>query len=326
MLQQTTVKAVVPYFERFIARFPTIETLASASEEEVLRYWEGLGYYSRGRNLRRAAIRINEAFSGAMPESLNDLQSLPGIGRYTAGAIMSFAFNQPAPILEANTLRLYARLLGYAEDPRNVAGQHLLWSFASLLPTGTQSGQVNQALMELGSLVCTPRDPSCSRCPLNEFCIAFRNGQQTHIPLLAKRPEITPLVEACVAVQRDGRWLLRRREDTERWAGLWDFPRGPVDSIRYSQRLTQSLRAAVATELEHQLAADWQMTAQLTTHEMQIRHSVTRYRIRLLCFQATWLHGNPTQGTTRWATPEEITELPLTVTARQVARWVSNGE
>ncbi len=166
MLQQTTVKAVIPYYERFLDRFPDIRSLAAASEGEVLQYWEGLGYYSRGRNLRLAAIAVCDRYAGRFPETVAELQILPGIGRYTAGAIRSFAFDLPAPIVEANTLRLYCRLLAYDGDPTSSAGQKLLWSFAESLQPGKSAGRLNQALMELGATVCLPVNPMCETCPI----------------------------------------------------------------------------------------------------------------------------------------------------------------
>lgn len=319
MLQQTTVKAVVPYFDRFVEQFPTVQDLAAASEEDVLRHWEGLGYYSRGRNLRRGAIQICEQHNGMMPTDVGTLQQIPGIGRYTAGAIVSFAYDRGAPILEANTVRVYSRLLGYRDDPRKAAGQRLLWDLAALLPPKTGAGLTNQALMEVGSLVCRPQNPDCPACPLQEFCTAFRLGLQQEIPVAAKRPEITPLVEGAIAVQRQGRFFVRRRSNEERWSGLWDFPRCSVRSLEYATRLSRQALRPVERELTDHLQQDWGLRIALQGDPLQIRHSVTRYRIRLLCYQAEWLSGSIPDGETRWATPEELASLPLSVTARQFA-------
>ena len=225
MLQQTTVVAVVPYFERFLDRFPTVRDLAAADENDVLRLWEGLGYYSRARNLRKAAQVIVHEYDGVFPSDVDTIQKLPGIGRYTAGAIASFAFDRRAPIVEANTLRLYCRLLGYAGDPRSKAGQDELWSFAEAILPKTQPGRLNQALMELGATVCSPKEPDCEHCPVHSHCRAFVEGTQAAIPQLATRPVITDVVEVSVAVRQGKKYLLRRRPPGERWAGLWDFVR-----------------------------------------------------------------------------------------------------
>lgn len=187
MLQQTTVAAVIPYFERFLAQFPTVAELAAAPENEILRLWEGLGYYSRARNLHRAAKVVTEHYDGCFPQDILSLQALPGIGRYTAGAIASFAFDAAAPIVEANTLRLYSRLLGYDGDPRSKKGQSILWGFAESILPRTKPGRLNQALMELGGSVCLPREPHCESCPVQQHCRAFRDGTQATIPRTNRR-------------------------------------------------------------------------------------------------------------------------------------------
>ena len=166
MLQQTTVAAVVPYFERFVERFPTVRTLADAQQDQVLRMWEGLGYYSRARNLHKAAQTVIREFEGQFPDTVDQLKQLPGIGPYTAGAIASFAFDQPAPIVEANTLRLYSRLIELDIDPRGTEGQKKLWKFAAWIVSRRRAADFNQAVMDIGSQVCRPKDPQCPTCPL----------------------------------------------------------------------------------------------------------------------------------------------------------------
>src|SRR3990172_6150877 len=225
MLQQTTVKAVVGYYERFLREFPTVEALAAAPEESVLRQWEGLGYYTRARNLHRAAGVVVRELSGRFPQEVDELLRLPGIGRYTAGAVASFAFDRPAPIVEANTQRLYSRLLGYAGDLRSSTGQRVLWQFAERLVPHKSPGRFNQALMELGATVCAPVDPQCDRCPMRRDCAALRHGRQNEIPLAHRRPEPTDVTEAAVAVRSQDAFLLLQRPAGQRWAGLWDFPR-----------------------------------------------------------------------------------------------------
>ena len=244
MLQQTTVVAVKPYFERFLQRFPDVAALAAADEEDVLRLWEGLGYYSRARNLHRAARAIVER-GGMFPSTVEELLQLPGIGRYTAGAIVSFAFDRPAPILEANTLRLYSRLLGYRDDPRSTVGQRLLWSFAEQLVPTKAAGEFNQALTDLGATVCTPTDPRCDDCPVAACCRALAEQAQADIPQAARRPEITALHEACIAIESNGCFLLIRRPEGARWAGLWDFVRFPweTDGEQPSQKRTRRKRS-----------------------------------------------------------------------------------
>jgi A/G-specific adenine glycosylase len=283
MLQQTTVKAVIPYFQRFLARFPTLQDLAGAEEAEVLQYWEGLGYYSRGRNLRLAAQHVCKEFDGCFPADLVDLQKLPGIGRYTAGAIRSFAFDLPAPIVEANTLRLYSRLLGFDGDPRSASGQSLVWAFAERLQPVRAAGHLNQALMELGATLCTPGKPRCDQCPVHQHCIAFQEGRQHEIPRKPSRPAVTQTVEATIAIRQENRLLVRQRGREERWAGMWDFIRFPIESVNFSDQMTKNQKQRLLKEVATQASGitGWNIVPEEITTE--IRHSVTRYQIRLIC-------------------------------------------
>ena len=210
--------------------FPTIETLARADEHEVLRLWEGLGYYRRARQLHQAAKIIVAEHGGRFPRDPQVVRRLPGIGRYTAGAILSIAFDAREPILEANTLRLLSRLLAYAGDPRSTEGQRLLWAMAEILLPRRGAGRFNQALMELGSEVCTARSPRCDVCPLAVLCRANQQGRQQEIPPPKTKRPVEAVREAAVLVRRRGRVLLLRWPEGRRWAGLWDFPRFPIDA------------------------------------------------------------------------------------------------
>ena len=311
MLQQTTVVAVIPYFERFLGRFPTVADLAAADESEVLRLWEGLGYYSRARNLHRAAKVIVEQYSGLFPTELDTLQSLPGVGRYTAGAIASFAFDQRAPIVEANTLRLYSRLIGYAGDPRSRDGQERLWAFAEDILPRKGAGRLNQALMELGATVCSPREPDCESCPVHAHCQAFRDGTQATIPLPKPKTVITEMTEVSIAVRTGSKYLLRKRTSNERWAGLWDFVRFEIE------------HAAAAIDTAFIVGAVQDRTGLSVIIGPQIaefKHGVTRYRITLKCFVADRVQGRlKANEEWQWVQPEKFDEYPLSVTARQFA-------
>jgi A/G-specific adenine glycosylase len=316
MLQQTTVVAVVPYFERFLTRFPTVHELAAAEEAEVMRYWEGLGYYSRARNIHKAAKYVSAELQGTFPETVDGLQELPGIGRYTAGAVRSFAFDLTAPIVEANTLRLFCRLLGYDGDPRSREGQNRLWGFAEELVPATQPGRFNQALMELGAVVCTPTNPKCSTCPVSFACQAFASGRQAEIPLPAVRPVVTAVTELSAIVRRAGQYLVYHRAPGERWAGLWDFPRFPCDEslVKTLKRHPASLEQTLAERLGIQVVAGDLLT--------EICHSVTRYRITLRAFQCEHLSGEipAAVGDYRWMNADEVHALPLSVTGRKLAK------
>lgn len=317
MLQQTTVVAVIPYFERFLSRFPTIADLATSEQGDVLRLWEGLGYYSRARNLHKAAQVVVEQHGGVFPVELVAIQALPGIGRYTAGAIASFAFDQRAPIVEANTLRLYCRLLGYEGDPRSKSGQEILWDFAEAILPKTSPGQVNQALMELGATLCSPRDPQCHECPVQQYCRAFHEGKQAAIPQPKARPKITETTEVSIAIHQAGKYLLRRRTADERWAGLWDFIRFEVESHPAGptpDALAQSVHDRTGLDVE------------LGPLVVQLKHGVTRYRITLHCFAAKRIRGRLNAGEEwEWVSPADFDQYPLSATGRKFARKLSRG-
>jgi A/G-specific adenine glycosylase len=346
MLQQTTVAAVVPYFERFTAAFPDVQTLAAAPLDDVLRLWEGLGYYSRARNLHRAAQVIVSQHGGVFPSGLDDLQSLPGIGRYTAGAIRSFAFNLPAPIVEANTERLFARLLGLTRDVRAGDSRRRLWMLAEALHTGAQesrrprSGDLNQALMDLGAEICRPGEPRCELCPLTGHCRAFETGQQRQIPVRSSRPPVTAVTEACVVLQRSARVLIRRRSGTERWAGMWDFPRLELSSRQISTLRRNGLlaaatsrglssrpvgKAALPEDINQWLQDSTGLRAQEVQAAMTLTYSVTRYRVTLLTLVCTVRSpGRSKQTEQRWVDAAELEEVPLSRTGRQIAEWLSS--
>ncbi len=319
MLQQTTVAAVKPYFERFIAAFPTVEVLAAAQEQQVLRLWEGLGYYRRARGLHAAAKAVVTEHGGEFPRDVPTLMELPGIGRYTAGAIVSIAYDQPAPILEANTIRLFARLVGYRDDPMKSAGQRLLWQTAEELLPRTGAARFNQALMELGSLVCTPAAPKCDVCPVSMHCAAFRLGLQAKIPAAGKKQAFTAVREAAVVVRKGGAVLLRQCGPGERWAGLWDFPRFAIEAEG-----PLFVRDELAAKVREQTGVEIESGALLTT----LKHGVTRYRITLECYEAQPKGGrvrSTADRPVRWAPTGELAELPLSVTGRKIAKLLSLG-
>jgi A/G-specific adenine glycosylase len=229
MLQQTQVATVIPYFHRFLARLPTLHALAHADEQEVLRLWQGLGYYSRARNLHATARIVLRDFGGQMPGNVADLVQLPGIGRYTAGAIASIAFGKRAPILDGNVQRVLCRLDCVQTDPRDRQTQQALWQRAEEILPGKRIGDFNSALMELGATVCTPRTPQCLSCPVREHCQAFAAGVQEQIPAPKKTPP-TPLIRRRTWCIRSGdRWLIEQRPPRGRWAGMWQFVTTPLE-------------------------------------------------------------------------------------------------
>jgi len=316
MLQQTQVATVIAYYQRFMKRFPTVKKLAAADQSEVLKLWEGLGYYRRARQMHAAAIQVVEEHGGKFPTDFESVLALPGIGRYTAGAILSIALDQKLPILEGNTIRLYARLLKMKSDPRSSANQKVLWEFAeSILPT-KRAGDFNQALMELGSEVCKPRTWQCDACPIQRICPTFAKGLQATIPAKGKKIVYEDLHEAAILVSKkiggQQKWLVRVCGSDERWTGLWDFPRYEIDH--------QKSETEIGDDLALTLANNTGLKAKLNIVGKPIRHAVTKYRIRLSCFEATSVTGRLKKQTaeTRWCTADELADLPMSITGRKL--------
>lgn len=317
MLQQTQVATVADYFGRFVSTFPDVYQLAAADEVDVLRVWEGLGYYRRARQMHAAAKKIVAECGGAFPSDPAELRQLPGIGRYTAGAIASIAFGRRAAILEANTVRLLSRLIAYRGNPHSAAGQAPLWRVAEEILPQKGVADFNQALMELGSLVCTPSEPKCDECPLSSVCAARAGGLQQEIPPAKPRPTYTELREAAVIVRKNGSVLVRQCGADERWAGLWDFPRFGVESdgpLFARDELTTKVRSQTG------------ITCAPGTLVKTMKHGVTRYRITLDCYRAAYVSGRVgvSNGVAvRWLPVGQLAGLPLSTTGRRIAELIS---
>jgi A/G-specific adenine glycosylase len=312
MLQQTTVAAVIPYFQRFLLAFPTLPGLAAAAEQDVLRLWEGLGYYRRARDLHRAARQLVASHGGTIPDDPAVVGELPGMGRYTTGAVLSQAYDRRMPVLEANSLRLLCRLFGRTDDPRRGPAQHWLWQVAEELLPARGAGDFNQALMELGALVCTSAAPRCGECPLADDCVARRLGLQDAIPAKAPPPALTEVREAALVVRRRSRVLLVQRPPTaSRWANMWEFPHGPLADGQTHEE--------AATRLAREMGLEVQMGPELLT----LRHGVTRFRITMACFEAEYTAGEFSseyfqQGL--WVPPSRLAEYPVSAPQRRLAK------
>jgi A/G-specific adenine glycosylase len=316
MLQQTQVVTVVPYYRQFIERFPDVRALAAAGEQDVLRLWEGLGYYRRARQMHRAAQVIVRQHGGQFPQDVDAVRALPGIGRYTAGAILSIALDARLPILEANSVRVFCRLLAFRGDPSKSAAQRLLWRFAEELLPKKDVGTFNQALMELGSEICTPREPLCDRCPVARLCPTREQGLQELVPAAKKKTQYEEVHEAAVVIRRRGKVLVRRCGPDERWAGLWDFPRFPISARN---------GAALRRELAEKVADLTGVTIQPGEKLASIKHGVTRFRITLSCYAAEFLQSNNhrSNGNLKWLRPSELEGYPLSATGRKISRLLA---
>ena len=314
MLQQTQVATVVPYFERFVQAFPTLACLAAAEEHDVLRRWEGLGYYRRARSLHLAARQLASEHGSMVPNDPEVLSELPGMGRYTVGAVLSQAFERPTPILEANSQRVLCRLFGRDEDPRKGTARRRLWELAKSLLPKRRVGDFNQALMELGALVCTPAAPKCSACPLADKCVAQQQGLQEQIPVKVAPPRIVAVEEVAVVVRREGQVLLVKRPDTGRWAGLWEFPHGPLQKGEAHEDAVPRLLAELTG-----------LQAERGPEILTVRHGVTRYRITMVCFDAEYRCGvfrSTLYPQAVWVAPAKLGSYAVSAPQRRLARAI----
>jgi A/G-specific adenine glycosylase len=310
MLQQTTVAAVAPRFEQFLAVFPDVRALAAADEQEVLKVWEGMGYYSRARNLHRAARTLVENHGENLPDDLTVWMELPGVGRYILGAILSQAFDRRLPVVEANSKRVLARLFAQAGDPKSAPVQAWLWETAAAILPRQRVGDFNQALMELGALVCTPHKPDCSHCPLKEDCLARREGIQNRIPRPSARPPIVQVREVCVVARHRDRVLLTRRPADGRWPNMWEFPRTVLEGRESHDSAARRLLDSMG------------VNAEPGSELMTIRYGVTRFRMTMVCLDAAarakaFRPSYYEQG--RWLRPAELSAYPVSSPQRKLA-------
>ena len=341
MLQQTQVATVVPYYERFLEDFPTVHALAEAPEQEVLRLWAGLGYYSRARNLHASAKRIVEQYGGRVPEDFADLLFLPGVGRYVAGAVTSIAFGASVPALDTNVSRVICRLLALDAQPSAPRDRRMLEDLAARLVPRDRAGDHNQAMMELGARVCvSPAKPSCGACPLRAFCVAREQGNPEAYPPPPKRTPTVEVEEACAVVRRGGLYFVARRPSgSGRYRNMWEFPHveishgsgdrkvlareptrcalsSPHSSRDGSSDLRQdatSGKGGVKKKLADFLENTYGLTVRVEEEWAEIRHQVTHHKIRKRVFLCT------AEGTAapeedeaaRWASLDEIEALPL---------------
>lgn len=309
MLQQTTVTAVVPYYERFITRFPTVQALAAADESDVLKLWEGLGYYRRARHLHTAAGRLADAYPNDLPDDPAFWADLPGVGRYILGAVLSRAFDRKLPIVEANSLRVLARLFGYRGDPRTGEGKKWVWAAAEAVLPETRCGDFNEALMELGALVCKPDGPKCNECPVRSLCGAYEDNLQDRIPPKAIPPAVTAVCEVAVAIRNGPRVWLGKRPDGVRWAGMWELPHGPV--------VGRETFPAAARRVVTQLTG---LTPTIRRRFATVRHTVTTNDITVTAYDATATGRTktPYYSSWAWASAEEVASLPTPVPQRKL--------
>jgi A/G-specific adenine glycosylase len=314
MLQQTQVAAVIPYFERFLQQFPNLQALAEADEQVVLRAWEGLGYYRRARDLSRAAKLLIDAGHATVPDDLELVYTLPGFGRYTANAVLSQAYDRRLPILEANSQRVLCRLFGIDRDPRDAAVKKQLWQFAEELLPSKAAGDFNQAIMELGALVCTPTKPSCPRCPLRAHCQAKQMDRQEEIPSRARSAVVVAVEEVAVVIRKRDKLLLVQRPEEGRWARMWEFPHHPLHWMESHADAAQRLLAELG------------ITGEVRAEIAAIRHNVTRFNIHMVCLQVEYRKGTLRRNAypnSAWTKLDDLHAYPLSTPQRKLAKHIA---
>jgi A/G-specific adenine glycosylase len=322
MLQQTQIETVIPYYERFLARYPTVHDLAAAPMDDVLKAWEGLGYYSRARNLQQTAQQVSQQHGGNFPCDVTGLLALPGIGRYTAGAIASICCDTRAPVLDGNVIRVFARLLDLPDDVTQTSTQKMLWQMAEELLPETQVGNYNQALMELGQIVCTPRNPKCGICPVRHLCRAYVNGTQAERPV-KKKKAATPHYDVAAGIIYDSneRLLIAQRPNDGLLGGLWEFPGG-------KQEANETLPECLKRELREELAIEVDVGGLF----VKVQHAFTHFKITLHAFECQYQGATPPHSTPQllgaqayqWVTLPECEKYSFGKADRQVIAALQN--
>jgi A/G-specific adenine glycosylase len=302
MLQQTQVKTVIPYYERFLKKLPTIAALAAAKLDTVLKLWQGLGYYTRAKSLHKAAQTIVEKHNGVFPSDFDDILALPGIGRYTAGAIASIAFGLRKPVLDGNVIRVLCRLYAIKDNPADAKVREHLWTIAEELVPDKNCGDWNQSLMELGSEICTPKNPLCPSCPIQQFCLAHRDNLQNDLPI-RKKEKKTPHYTVVVAVtlNEQGKLLIDKRKPEGFLGGMWELPGGKK---KRGETFTQAIEREVLEETGLTIRAGKKLCV--------IKHAYSHFSVTLHAYLCRPISGKAkaiTCDQVKWVKPHELNKF-----------------
>ncbi|MEM6335987.1 MAG: A/G-specific adenine glycosylase [Bacteroidota bacterium] len=319
MLQQTRVDQATPYYERFVGRFPTVEDLAGAPIDDVLKAWEGLGYYSRARNLHRAAQAIAGEHAGVLPGTEDQFRALPGVGPYTSAAVLSIAYGVPLAVLDGNVIRVLTRIFAISDDVKKGRTRRRLQDLATELLNHDHPGDHNQAVMELGATVCTPRNPDCSVCPVCTVCAAHAAGTPTAFPVASKKKPV-PHHDIAVGLVSDasGRLLINRRPEDAMLGGLWEFPGGKREP---GEPLAETCRR----ELQEELGIEVEVTAPF----YRLDHAYSHFKITLHAFRCRLVSGTPKTTTgmpIRWVTPAELDDYAFPRANRRLIEELQRRE
>ncbi len=310
MLQQTQVDTVIPYFNRFMVAFPTVFDLASASLDAVMKAWEGLGYYSRAKHLHRAAGVIANTLHGHVPQSYEDLQHLPGVGPYIAAAIASIAFEVPVPVVDGNVMRVFCRFWGIETDIRSPALRQDLFARLMAVVAGGTPSIINQAMMELGALVCRPKNPTCDRCPLGSDCVAKRDQRTAELPVKSSRPAIPHVNVGVGVIRHNGQILITKRSLEQMLGGLWEFPGG-------KQEEGEEIETTVRREIEEEVGFQVFNLKPLAV----VKHAFTHFKITISAFwcEPSSDHSLPQDtAVLRWVFPHELRRFAFPTANRKI--------
>lgn len=317
MLQQTQVATVIPYYERFLKRFPTVQKLARAREQSVLKCWEGLGYYGRARNLQKAAKRIVGDYSGKVPQTAEELCALPGIGPYTAGAIASIAFDRDEPVLDGNVIRVLSRLFRIKTNAEEPAAKKKLWQLADKMVPPGKASFFNQALMDLGATTCTPRKPACMTCPVDSLCLAKKSNLQEVLPIKTKAKPLPHQHIGVAVIWKKDKILIDRRKPSGLLGGLWEFPGG-------KQKKGESLPACVRREALEELAVKIKVGKPLVT----VKHAYTHFKITLHVYSCRYLSGGPQAidcTAWKWVKVKDLQKYPFPTASQKIIEKLKNS-
>jgi len=305
MLQQTRVETVIPYYEKWLKLFPTLDALANASEHDVLNAWEGLGYYSRARNFHKAAKIVVEKYNGELPRDLDELRELPGIGRYTVGALASILFGMDEPALDGNLKRVYARLFDVSQPIDSVEGEKILWKLAKdNLPKG-KAADFNQALMDLGAMICVPKNPRCLICPLMKDCQSRANGTQAVRPVKKVKKAVPYYMHAAAVIIKRSKVLLAQRPSTGLLASMWEFPNGRVEQDP-------------AKELAKVLKAEYSLKVKKKEALGVVQYAYTHFKVEVHAFRCD-LISIPKAKNLKWVALKDLDDYPMGKVDRQIA-------
>jgi A/G-specific adenine glycosylase len=301
MLQQTQVNTVLPYYHRFLEHFPTLKRLAAAPLQKVLKAWEGLGYYTRARNFWLAARLVSEKYHGCIPRTYADFRALPGVGEYIAAAVLSIGCGQALPVVDGNVLRVVSRWQGIRDDIRLMAAKKKVHSFLCGIIPANAPGRFNEALMELGALVCTPRNPECGKCPLRHGCFAFGHEKTSLLPVKGRKKPVPTHQVALAVIVRAGKVFIQQRPESGHLGGLWEFPGGKCRTAENPER-------AVVRECREELG----VTVEVLSKLGEVRHAYSHFKVHLYVFACRLRRGRICSSQPHaWVRIGELDEYPF---------------